>query len=213
MYKPFFNYKKAIHPDCGKEVKIHQDIIITPFYTEEFCDHLVEVAKFYDKKFTQSVFYVEGKTHNLTKNSPWDTLYLSRISLLLFEDFCDHYEKFICPLIEKNFSPLTIAGWFSPMIIKYSEHNQKVQLHNDVSLITLNLKLNTDYKGSVLEFPRQNWTNKGVPKGWCYLWPSRVTHPHKTTSLKKGTKYTLSSWTHPPSWAPDKMGGSIYAHV
>jgi len=109
MYKPFFNYKKAIHPDCGKEVKIHQDIIITPFYTEEFCDHLVEVAKFYDKKFTQSVFYVEGKTHNLTKNSPWDTLYLSRISLLLFEDFCDHYEKFICPLIEKNFSPLTIT--------------------------------------------------------------------------------------------------------
>jgi len=161
----------------------------------------------------QSVFYTKDKTNDLTKNSPWNTLYLSRISHLLFEDFCDHYEKFICPLIEKHFLPEKIRGWFSPMIIKYSKKGQNVTLHNDTSLITLNLKLNTNYKGSVLEFPRQNWTNKDVPKGWCYLWPSRVTHPHRTTSLTKGSKYTLSSWTHPSSWAADRMGGSIYPHV
>jgi len=213
MQQSLFNYKAAIHPACGKEVKIHQDIMITPFYTEKFCDQLVKTAKFYDKKFTQSVFYVKDKTHDLTDNSPWDSLFFSRISHLLFEDFCAHYEKFICPVLEKHFLPERITGWFSPMIIKYSQRNQKVVLHHDSSLITLNVKLNTDYQGSILEFPRQNWTNKDVPKGWCYLWPSRVTHPHRTTPLTKGSKYTLSSWTHPVGWSPKHMGGSIYRNI
>ena len=43
------DYRKAIHPQCGKEIKIHKDIIITPFYTAQFCDELVKMAKFYTK--------------------------------------------------------------------------------------------------------------------------------------------------------------------
>jgi len=208
-----FNYKTAIHPDCGKEVKIHKDIVITPFYTEKFCDQLLKTAKFYDNKFSSYIVYGEEKTHGKTKNSPWDTLFMSRISHLLFEEFVEHYKKYLCPVLEKHFHPTTIAGWFSPMIIKYSRNGQQVGLHNDTSEFTFNLKLNTDYEGSVLEFPRQNWNNKEVPKGWCYVWPSRVTHPHRTTPLKKGTKYTLSSWIHPVSWSPNQMGGSILRNV
>ena len=215
MHKSLFNYKEAIHPACGKEVKIHKDIIITPFYTEKFCDELVKVAKFYDKKFSPYIVYQydKVKSHKMTENVPWDTLFFSRISHLLFEHFCSHYKKYLCPVLEKHFFPETISGWFSPFIIKYSHHNQYVSLHNDTSLITLNVKLNTDYQGSILEFPRQNWTNERVPKGWCYFWPSRVTHPHRATPLTKGSKYTLASWTHPISWEPHHMGGSIYRDV
>ena len=50
------NYKKAIHPDCGKKVEIYKDIVVTPFYTEKFCDKLVKIAKFYYQKF-DSFFY------------------------------------------------------------------------------------------------------------------------------------------------------------
>ena len=211
MYQ--LNYKTAIHPDCGKEVKIHKDIIITPFYTEGFCDQLVKLAKFYDDKFSPYIVYGKDKTHGATTDSPWDTLFMSRLSHLLFEEFCNHYMKHLCPILEKHFHPTTIRGWFSPMIIKYSQKGQEVTLHNDTSELTFNLKLNTNYEGSVLEFPRQNWNNKKVPRGWCYIWPSRVTHPHVATPLKKGTKYTLSSWTHPMSWNAEHMGGSIFRNV
>jgi len=204
------DYNNAIHPKCGKEVQTYKDIIVTPFYTEKFCDELVEMAKFYDKKFSPYIYYILDRSSKKSDASPWDTLLFSRISHILFENFCEHYKKYICPILEKDFFPETIPGWFSPMIIKYSKRGQKVKLHNDISLFTLNVKLNTNYKGCHVEFPRQGWNNKDLPKGWCMIWPSQVTHPHRSQPLLKGTKYTLSAWTHPPSWKVDSHGGSIF---
>ena len=207
------NYKAAIHPDCGKVIKIHKDIMMTPFYTEKFCDQLVKTAKFYDQKFESFIHYKKDASQELTDNSPWKTLFFSRMSHLLFEDFCAHYEKYICPILEKHFLGDAISGWFSPMIIKYSRKGQHVALHNDTSRFTLNVKLNTNFTGCHLEFPRQNWDNKKLPKGWCMIWPGRVTHPHKAHPLKSGTKYTLSSWSHPISWDQNQVGGSIFRNV
>jgi len=203
------DYKKTIHPDCGKKVKIHQDIVMTPFYTEKFCDELVDICKFYKNRFAPYIRYTMDISNKHSNTSPWDTLFFSRISQILFEDFCAHYQKHICPVLEKVFFPEVISGWFSPMIIKYSRKGQQVDLHNDTSRFTLNVKLNTDFTGCHVEFPRQNWNNKKLPKGWCMIWPSRVTHPHRAAPLKKGTKYTLSSWTHPIPWETNQMGGSI----
>ena len=50
------DYRKAIHPQCGKEVEKYKDIIMTPFYTEEFCDELVEMSEFYSKKFSAYIY-------------------------------------------------------------------------------------------------------------------------------------------------------------
>ena len=99
------DYTKAIHPECGKEVQTYKDIVITPFYTEEFCDELVEMSEFYKKKFSASMHYIKNYTRKFG-DSPWDSLYFSRISHFLFEDFCNHYKKYIFPVIEKqsNFS-------------------------------------------------------------------------------------------------------------
>ena len=207
------DYRKAIHPQCGKEVTDYKDIIITPFYTAEFCDELVEMSEFYSKKFSPNSMRLarpRDYTGDDTNIIPWDTLFFSRISHILFEDFCDHYKKYLCPILEQHFDPETITGWFSPMIIKYSREGQNVTLHTDASLFTLNVKLNTEFEGCELEFPRQGWSNRDIPKGWCFIWPSKVTHPHKANPLISGTKYTLGSWTHPMSWGPDDTGGSIY---
>ena len=202
------DYRKAIHPQCGKEVKEYKDIIMTPFYTTEFCDELVEMAKFYSEKFTADIIYagVDG----VSDDSPWGSLYFSRISQFLFENYCEHYKKYICPIIEKHFYPERIGGWFSPMIIKYSKPGQNVALHSDASSFTLNVKLNTEFEGCELEFPRQDWSNKDIPKGWCFIWPSTNTHPHKAEPLISGTKYSLVSWTHPTPWSADQSGGSIF---
>ena len=78
------------------------------------------------------------------------------------------------------------------------------------SRFTLNVKLNTDFEGAELHFPRQKWSNKDIPKGWCFVWPSQVTHPHEADPLISGVKYTLASWTHPIKWSVDENFSSIY---
>ena len=187
------DYKKGIHPNCGKEFKVVNDIIITPFYTEKFCDELVEMAKFYDDKFSPSIVYNYLKNGEIS--SPWNSLYINKVSGIMFEDFVDHYKKDLCPLISNVFAPEKVKGLFSPFIIKY-EKGEKVDIHNDTSEFTMNVKLNTDYKGADLYFPRQGFSNKDVPKGWCLIWPSTVTHPHQASELIEGRKYTLASWTY-----------------
>tara|TARA_R100001015_G_C4528889_1_gene95854 strand:- start:20 stop:670 length:651 start_codon:yes stop_codon:yes gene_type:complete len=208
------NYKKGIHPDCGKKYKVHKDIIMTPFYTEKFCDEIVKIAQFYNDKFEPNIKYTNPHNVNtgediITELSPWNTLYISNLSHIMFENFVEQYKKYLCPLIEKTFGQEKVKGWFSPFIIKY-EKGDKVALHTDTSDFTMNVKLNTNYEGADLYFPRQKFNNKILPKGWCILWPSTVTHPHQASELKKGKKYTLASWTHPHSWNVNEIGGSIF---
>ncbi len=198
---------KAIHPECGKKVEIYKDIIITPFYTEEFCDYLVDTAKYFDGRFIEHIKYKNDTETNNTV--PWNTLFMSHISQIMFENFCGHYKKFLVPLINKNFICSGIEGWFSPFIIKYDKIGQNVNLHNDTSGFTMNVKLNTEFEGATLRFPRQEWSNKDIPKGWCFLWPSQVTHPHEADPLIGGVKYTIASWTHPVSWSPNDLDRSI----
>lgn len=197
------DYKNGIHKECGKKFETYKDIIITPFYTEEFCQELVKICEFYKDKFSPYIYYYyKGVKSN---NSPWNTLSFNKINYYLFEDFCDHYKKKICPLLLDVFPETKITGWFSPMIIKYDKSKQILNLHNDESLITMNLKLNNNYEGSTLYFPRQEWSNKDVPIGHAYLWPSNVTHPHRTDELKSGIKYTLTNWTFPPVWKKENF--------
>ena len=202
------NYMQGIHPECGIKFEVINDIIVTPFYTEEFCDYLVATSKYFDSRFINYIRY--GKK-GMTNISPWQTLHMNRISSLMFEDFCGHYKRLIVPLIKKVFICSAVEGWFSPFIIKYDTIGQEVQLHNDTSSFTMNVKLNTEYEGADLHFPRQQWNNKDIPKGWCFVWPSTVTHPHTAPPLISGTKYTLASWTHPVKWSPDDNFGSIYS--
>ena len=135
---------------------------------------------------------------------------MCHISQILFEDFCGHYKKFVLPLIHKHFICSGIDAWYSPFIVKYDKPRQNVDLHNDTSRFTLNVKLNTDFEGAELHFPRQKWSNKDIPKGWCFVWPSQVTHPHEADPLISGVKYTLASWTHPIKWSVDENFSSIY---
>lgn len=201
-------YNKGIHPDCGKKYKFVKDILMTPFYTESFCDELVGICEEKKKEFAPYIVY--NQSDGETDSCPWDTLFFKDIQKDLFKNFCIQYKERISPLLYKKFQGSYISGWFCPMIIKYHRKGQNVKLHNDTSKFTLNVKLNTDFEGCHVEFPRQKWTNKDIPKGWCFVWPSQVTHPHVAYPLMSGTKYSLSSWTHPVSWDQNKLKGSIY---
>jgi predicted 2-oxoglutarate/Fe(II)-dependent dioxygenase YbiX len=80
--------------------------------------------------------------------------------------------------------------------MKYSEDTQKtLGLHTDASLVTGSVKLNDDYEGATLIFPRQGVTNRDIPIGKMLLFPGQVTHGHYVDQLVSGTKFSATFWT------------------
>ena len=87
-------------------------------------------------------------------------------------------------------------GMRDAFIIKYEMDKQRsLRLHTDASLVTGSVKLNDDYTGGLLEFPRQKFSNKDIPVGKCLLFPGQVTHGHTSTELLSGIKYSLTIWS------------------
>jgi hypothetical protein len=197
------DYKNGIDPECGIKYDVINDIIITPFWTKEFCNDLVKVADFYQNRFNSNIEFTKGTA----KQIGWADLSIDKISPVLFEDFVYHYKNKINPLLKKIYSGnIEIDGWFSPYIIRYNQIGQHTDLHHDVSTLTLNIKLNNEYEGCDLVFPRQEFSSKNIPVGSAMIWPSTVTHPHGSTELNCGTKYSFVSWTWPQNWQRSGIG-------
>jgi hypothetical protein len=76
-----------------------------------------------------------------------------------------------------------------------------------MSMITMVVKLNRDFEGGTLEFPRQKWNNSDLPVGHAVMFPGTVTHYHCTHPMISGTKYSLTNWTWPPEWPQGKFHG------
>lgn len=194
-----FDYNKAIHPDSGKKYEVINDIIITPFWTEEFCKVMVDASELYQDRFHN---FVQGPAVYA-----WKDLALNHLSDVTFLYYCRQYKRDLIPIMHKVYDEtVEITGWFTPAILRYDKIGNYVAKHYDISLITTNIKLNNDYKGCDLVWPRQQFDSRDVPPGYAMIWPGTVTHPHFSTPLESGKKYSLSSWTWPPAWHPDKSG-------
>lgn len=205
------DYTKGIHPLSGKEYNIENDIIITPFWTETFCEELCNAAEFYKDKFYNH--YQLTNYYGDKGDISFNILYLDLLNRYLFEDFTDHYARDISSILNKEWPANNIKGWFPPFIVKYqNDKNDKIELHTDVSDVTLVVKLNDNFEGGRLEFPRQNWNNDTVPVGYAQIWPSTITHPHRVTPVSKGTRYVFTSWTWPHSFQPDGIQWDINRH-
>ena len=87
-------------------------------------------------------------------------------------------------------------GLRDAFLIKYEmEKQRELRVHNDASLVTGSVKLNDDYKGGELYFPRQKLSNKDIPIGKCILFPGQVTHAHTSQEITQGIKYSLTIWS------------------
>jgi len=192
------DFNTSLDPNCGKDYKVENDIIITPFWTQEFCNNLISVAEEYKNNFSKDIVWY-GKSG---KNIGWNDIKFDDIDPNISEYFVKQYKKFALPIISEVFTDASsdIKGWFSPYIIRYDKVDQCADLHNDASYLTFNIKLNNDYDGCDLIFPRQNFNSRDVPIGHAMIWPSTVSHPHYSTPLKSGIKYSIISWTWPPEW-------------
>jgi hypothetical protein len=110
----------------------------------------------------------------------------------------------ITEIAEEYWHPLMMYGVRDVFVMKYNLSGQtSLGLHHDASLVTGSVKLNSDYKGAELSFPRQGFTNEDVPVGDIILFPGQVTHGHRCEELEGGTKYSLTIWTR--RWEGDTM--------
>lgn len=181
MYQQFIYEKPEI-----KEVAT--DILAVQFWKEEFCEAVLEAAE------------KIGKFESNPRDPvPGAEMRINVISEELYVSYCKHWKYIIQPILENYYQLPTeqwFFGWKIPFIIKYTMDGQRnLRKHFDGSLITGSVKLNNKYDGAELVFPRQKFSNKGIPVGWILLWPSSIQHVHFCDDLKRGTKYSLTCWT------------------
>ena len=162
---------------------IEKDMILIDFMSEHQCQRLIEIAE-------QNAEW---------KSLPNDTYPAQEIRLKelnIYQELEEHWQKHVKPIIEPYWNPMVVEGVRDAFMLKYSTDSQtKLALHHDSSHVTGSVKLNKNYKGGELFFPRQGISNADIPVGILLLFPGQVTHPHECVELTEGTKYSLTIWS------------------
>lgn len=193
VFDQLYNKVFTFRPEPKVEIVSQDILIIRNFLTEDYCRELISTCE-----------EVNGWTSLPNDAFPAQETRLKTLNSHFFDTFEEEYNRQIVPVVEKHWFPLKMFGIRDLFALKYSLDRQtSLKLHHDMSLISGSLKLNNDYEGGELSFPRQNITNKVLNVGDIILWPAQVTHPHECEELIKGTKYSLTLWTA-------RMGGDTY---
>lgn len=191
FYKLFKSELNFVHHFvCDGILKaVGPEILLMKFMTKEMCADMIRVAEACAK---------EGKGFRPLPNDPYpgQEIRIREMDRNLYYAIEDNLEKYVFPALEKYYKPMVMFGIRDLFMIKYSRKTQKsLNLHHDLSLVSGSVKLNDDYKGAELYFPRQQMYNKDIEIGDLVLWPSQVTHPHESLPILEGTKYSLVLWT------------------
>ena len=177
MFESVFKYPKL--------EEIATDILLIDFLEEEFCSFIVEACK-------SSNTWAPNKRD---KKYFTQDIHLSTELPVIYEILAEHFNTVICDVVSSfwQVDDFVISDLFA---IRYSLDSQKsLPLHHDDSFITGSVKLNTEYTGAELLFPRQSFSNINVPIGSLLVFPGKITHPHRCKELLTGEKYSLTIWT------------------
>jgi len=171
-----------------KVKEVATDILCVEFWKPEFCKLIIQTA--------DSINQYESRPEDPV---PGQELRIDKISNDLYISFCKHWKMTVQPILD-NYYMLPheqwFMGWKIPFIIKYEMNKQRyLRPHMDGSMITGTVRMNDEYTGGELVFPRQKYKNTDVPVGSMLLWPSSIQHIHYSDELKSGTKYSLVAWT------------------
>ena len=181
------SYQDAI----DESVSIHEvasEMYAMSCWTPEFCAALIRAADL-----------VGGYTSHESAPVPGQEISLTAISPSLFEAVQNDMGMRIWPQLQQHWPLIDYHGINDVFIIKYQQGGQEeLRPHHDVAQVSASIKLNDTYEGATLEFPRQGANNSALPVGSLLAWPSLVTHPHHSTRITKGTKYSLTIWFELP---------------
>jgi hypothetical protein len=183
-------YANAVDP-AGVDatpVKVADDLVTVAWWTPEFCGALIRAAQ-----------AVGGFDTHPDDPVPGEEISLAAISPRLFEAVQHDVGVRLWPALRHQWPLIDYHGLRDAFIIRYEPARQtELRLHHDVAQVSASVKLNDDYTGGVLEFPRQQASNAELPVGSLLAWPSLVTHPHRSTPVTAGVKYSLTIWCELP---------------
>ena len=184
LYDTFYPTTSAMFiPNYNQIQYLDRDLLLVNFMTQEQCERLIDLAD---------------------KHGGWGSLSYDKFpaqeirmkELGLWEELETHWNNNIVPVVEKYWKPLLMYGLRDGFVMRYAMDTQvKLALHHDASHVTGSIKLNDDYKGAELLFPRQGFSNRDVPVGQCILFPSTITHGHECLPFEDGGKYSLTIWS------------------
>lgn len=184
LYKQFYPSGPTLFiPHYDKVDIIAPDMLVVDFMTQEQCERLIDAAD---------------------KHGGWGSLSYDKFpaqeirmrELGLWDDLEHAWSTHIVPTVEHYWQPLQMYGLRDGFVMRYAMDTQtNLNLHHDASLVTGSVKLNDDYEGAELVYPRQGISNKDIPVGKMILFPGQVTHGHECLPLRKGVKYSLTIWS------------------
>lgn len=166
--------------------EIAPNVIEFPLFTEKFCTEVVNLAEAQEWVTDRHTFYP-------TTDQTMESLGLQRIYQRVLE-------QFVYP-IWTWFWELQGEGWddmeSENFIAKYDTQNQgSLDLHHDSSVITLNVRLNNEFKGGGTFLPKYKTTVQPRKKGYAMAHPGNITHLHGGRPVETGTRYILVSFTN-----------------
>ena len=183
----FLQYRNAIDEHVDVRL-LDADMVVLPCWTKSFCRLLILAAE-----------ASGGFSSNDFDPVPAHEISLATISPKLFEKVQDDFGIRIWPHLKAVWPLIDYYGINDAFIIKYEVGQQEeLRIHHDIAQVSASIKLNDDYQGALLEFPRQGKTNESVPVGSMLAWPSLVTHPHASTPITSGVKYSMTIWFELP---------------
>jgi hypothetical protein len=157
-------------------------------WTPEFCAALIRAADL-----------VGSYTSHESDPVPGQEISLAAISPSLFEAVQNDMGMRIWPQLQQHWPLIDYHGINDAFIIRYEVGGQEeLRIHHDVAQVSASVKLNNDYLGAELQFPRQEFSNANLAVGSLVAWPSLVTHPHLSAPITSGVKYSLTIWFELP---------------
>ena len=168
--------------------EIGPNIIEFPLFTEKFCDEVIELAE-------SGEWVTDRHEYYPTTDQTMESLGMQDIYQYVLESFVYPIWVWYWELEGDNFNKLRSENF----IAKYDTKNQgSLNLHHDDSLITLNVRLNDEFKGGGTYLPKYKLTTQPRKKGNAMAHPGMITHKHGGRPVEEGTRYILVTFTQNP---------------
>ena len=175
--------------DSTSVTEVASEIVMMPFWTSQMCAAVIAAAEATGRFEPDPDDPVPG--HEVS---------LATISPVLFEAAQIDIGRRVWPILQGRWPLIEYRGLRDAFVIRYRAGEQEsLRLHQDIAQVSMTVRLNEDYAGAALHFPRQGWSNEHQPVGSLIAWPSLVTHPHEALPLTSGVKYGLTIWCELPS--------------
>ena len=165
--------------------EIAPNVIEFPLFTEKFCKEIIELAEKGNWITDRHEFYP-------TTDQTMESLGMQDIYQRVLEQFVYPIWIWYWELQGDTWKTLKSENF----IAKYDTVNQgSLDLHHDDSVITLNLRLNDEFKGGGTYLPKYKTTVQPRKIGNAMSHPGTITHLHGGRPVERGTRYILVSFT------------------